>query len=98
MSYSRWGHSRWYTYWGKRESVIEDRGTALFVVCPIAEFTAEELRADMDSCIAIAVDAEDESTFFVTSVEKNELRKYMHKFLADVDARYPGDITIERLL
>ncbi len=87
MSYSRWGASRWYTFWANQEN--ENRDTALFEACPVAEFTAAELRADIQQCIDVAKQAEQTRFGDVSSEECEELRGYMTEFLADVDAAYP---------
>ena len=91
MSYSRWGASRWYTFWANQEN--ENRDTALFEICPVAEFTAAELRADIQQCIDVAKQAE-QTRFLgrigdVSAEECAELRGYMTEFLVEMDAVYP---------
>jgi len=58
----------------------------------VVSFTATELREDIDQCIDTAVTKEEKrfSGFGdVTQAERDELRKYMTEFLADVDRTYP---------
>lgn len=92
MSYSRWGASRWYTFWACQDERTENRETARFMVCPFASFTAAELRADIEGCLDRAMQAEaaevDEITPPVTEADREELRGYMLAFLADVDTKY----------
>ena len=58
MSYSRWGQSRWYTFWCVQNEKTENRDTAIFEICSVINFTAKELRHDMDKCVKIAEDIE----------------------------------------
>lgn len=77
MSYSRWSHSRWYTFWHVQDSATENRDTAIFSVCGEESFTAKELREDADACI--------DKCESCTEEEREELRQYMERFLADVN-------------
>jgi len=90
MSYSRWGHSRWYTFWACQRDETENRDTAIFEICPVVSFTAFELRGDMDDCLKEAKDAEERRyPRPVTDAELTELKAYMQEFLSDVDEQYP---------
>ena len=95
MSYSRWtGTSVWYTFWNfgrADETVPEDRDNAVFTVCAVADFTAKQLRDDMETCIAKVVEIEPHNS---SSLEA--LRECMRRFLVDVDARYP-EVTLDEV-
>jgi hypothetical protein len=85
MSYSRWGgrgRGYWYTFWLSPDGYPENRDTAVFEVCTVAHFTANELRGDMDGCMERAHRMDPDGDI-------DELRVYAREFLADVDARYP---------
>jgi len=94
MAYSRWGSSRWYTFWAGQDIATENRDTARFKVGFVAAFTAAELQSDIEHCLTIVMEKE-ESQFrsLVSDEEREELRGYMLKFLADVDKAYPLPIT-----
>lgn len=93
MSYSRWSNSRWYTFWScQPDGEIETRQNAIFEVCGVERFMAKQLRERLEECVDAAISAE--KRFFpesqeVTDEQRDELREYMRRFLADVDARYP---------
>lgn len=92
MAYSRWGGSRWYTYWRCQDEATENRKTSIFKICCIAEFTAEEIRNGIEGCLRISVKAEAKQfplQGVVTEAERDELRACMLRFLADVDDEYP---------
>ena len=89
VSYSRWGGSRWYTFWACQDDDTENRDSAIFEICAVASFTAKELREDIERCIARAVETELILFAPVDSAEKEELREYMQEFLRDVDREYP---------
>lgn len=95
MSYSRWMHSYWYTYWSCHpEGSIEDRDTALFEICAVKRFTAKELRDDIEGCLAQVKEAEATPGGGIrrgeaTDRDYQELRLYIQEFLEDVDERYP---------
>jgi hypothetical protein len=88
MSYSRWGSrgsGYWYTFWcvqpkGKKET----RDNAVFEICTLANFTAKQLRNNMDKCIK-KVQKLDESA---DNGKFMELRVYMNEFLNDVNCEY----------
>ena len=88
MAYSRWGGSRWYTYWAG-QAATKTRDTALFEICDVATFRADELRADIDKCLELVAGVEQSKGFDVMASQLEELRGYMLKFLADVDKQYP---------
>lgn len=94
MSYSRWGASRWYTYWACQDKETENRETAIFQVCPAASFTAAELRRNLDMCVSTVINSEPIGTHgHVTDAERDELAGYMYEFLADVKEAYPPRTT-----
>lgn len=85
MSYSRWSSSHWYTFWcvqpgGQQET----RNNARFEICSLTNFSAKELRDDMDKCLEKVADLDPDGCL-------DELKLYMKRFLADVDERYPTD-------
>jgi hypothetical protein len=85
MSYSRWGNSRWYTYWCVHPTdSVEDIDNAIFKVCGVLQFSAKELRADITGCAKKAADIDGAETLG----EIKELEGYMKGFLDDVDANY----------
>jgi len=87
MIYSRWGPSRWYTFWANRDD--ETRDNALFEVCSIVTFTAAELRDKREWCLRETKRlAELQSGWPVKDEEFDELRGYMLNFVADVDTHY----------
>lgn len=93
MSYSRWSCSEWYTYWScPLDEEKETRDTAIFSVCMIADFTAKQLRDNMDQCIEDVkriVEKEYKDPF--EESHYTELRGYMERFLSDVDEEYMRD-------
>ena len=77
MSYSRWLFSRWYTYWSTLSGdKMEDQ---VFMVCNVADFTYEQLTADIEKCL-------DECE--AAGKEREELRGYMQDFIEDVKMDY----------
>ena len=90
MAYSRWGESYWYTYWASPGQGIEElRDTELFEICPVAMFTAKQLRDDLDGCIQQAAETETGGRK-PTPLELDELREYVQEFLEDVNIKYSG--------
>ena len=52
MSYSRWLHSTWYTYWSTLpEGTKATRDNQVFEVCAVTAFTYKELKEDIDKCL-----------------------------------------------
>lgn len=87
MSYSRWSHICWYTFWcGQPSDQKETRASALFEVCGVCHFNAAELRKNIDLCVELACA---KAGFEVKPDEAKELREYMADFLEDVDRKYP---------
>lgn len=87
MSYSRWGSRGsgfWYTYWCvPPDGVKETKDNAIFVICTVTQFTAKELRENMDICIQ-------KVAILVSDLECSslpELRIYMKEFLIDVNEK-----------
>lgn len=73
MSYSRWSHSTWYTYWCVSSG--EKKEDQVFCVCGEMSFTYEELEADMKSCLKkVHGDV--------------ELKGYMVDFMSDVEREF----------
>lgn len=82
MSYSRWSNSEWYTFWCcPPDDSKENRDTAIFEVCGVIQFSAKDLRDDIEKCIAKAVE--------IQPSDSDELMEYMNDFLHDVDNDYP---------
>ena len=83
MSYSRWlgrGSGHWYTYWCASDGV-EDRDNAIFSICSVTDFTASQLRVDMDGCMKAVRELDKVGDI-------DELRGYAMEFLVDVDEEY----------
>lgn len=95
MSYSRWSHSYWYTYWCcPPDDATEDRDNARFEICGVLQFTAKQIRDDIDDCIAKvkAKEATPDQTMrngYATEADYRELRFLMNEFLEDVNTTYP---------
>lgn len=88
--YSQWGDSSWYTFWrAQPKGYVEDRDTAIFEICDVAEFSARELRNDLNGCALNAASL----VRYATTDQVEELKEYMIEFLCDVDAEYPSSIT-----
>ena len=49
MSFSRWSHSRWYTYWSGGED--NKRDNQIFQICACCHFTYKELVDDIEKCL-----------------------------------------------
>jgi hypothetical protein len=93
VAYSRWGNSRWYTYWLAQEHE-DTRDTATFQICSLhgnIDFTAKELRQDIDSCVRRACLQTSDHERAATRAEGIELKGYMQSFLEDVEMDFPGD-------
>jgi len=89
MSYSRWGGSRWYTFWCVQNEKTETRDTAIFEICAVVSFTAKELRDDKYKCLNIVKEKENKATKYIVSEEEiNELGVYMDFFLKEVNNEY----------
>ncbi len=83
MSYSRWSSSYWYTYWHvQQKDVIENRDNAIFSICMVTDFTAKELRENLEECLKIVEEKEPKGDI-------DELKIYIKRFLNDVDKHYP---------
>lgn len=82
MSYSRWSNSIWYTFWCTQSEDTENRDTAIFCICDVMDFTAKELRDDMQGCL-------DKVKLLEPDGDIYELVKYMQKFLKKVNEEYP---------
>jgi len=95
MSYSRWGASRWYTFWHVQQERTENRDTSIFDICAVKSFTAKELRRNMDGCVKITEEIENKKCkpkYKVVEKDLKELRRYMQSFLNDVDNEYPEEL------
>jgi len=74
MAYSRWGNGcHWYTYWqsGSGES-------AMFVIQNVANFTAKQLRDNLNWCIDLVKKIDQIG-------DTEELKIYIAEFLSEVD-------------
>jgi hypothetical protein len=95
MSYSRWSDSQWYTFWCVAdEGVVENRENAILEVMLCGRFTAAEIRNDIESCVQKAVLADEKRGNSPDKADVKELLNIMREFVADVDARYPAELTI----
>jgi len=86
MSYSRWagrGSGHWYTYWCVNDGV-ENRDNAIFAISSVTDFTASQLRVDMDGCMKAVRELDEHGDI-------DELRGYAMEFLVDVDEEYPKE-------
>jgi len=81
MSYSRWGDSRWYTYWGSSE--VTKKEDEIFRICGEDEFTYEQLSKGMGGCL-MSIALKTNCSF----EEIEELKGYMKRFLEDIDIYY----------
>ena len=87
MSYSRWGSrgsGHWYTFWHCQDEETENRDTAIFSICTVADFSAKNLREDLDKCMEIVKQLD-------PTGDTDELRVYCKEFLSDVDVMYPEE-------
>jgi hypothetical protein len=95
MSYSRWSYSQWYTFWCVAdECVVENRDNAKLEVMLCGCFTASQIRSDMEACVQKAKAADIARGACPDEADVIELRNIMREFLADVDAKYPAEMTI----
>lgn len=95
MAYSRWGGSRWYTFWFCQDDETENRETSIFEVCCVASFTAAELRENITRCLdeSVAIEKDQFGTNQpLRDDDRDELRGYFAEFLADVDEAYPSEV------
>lgn len=99
MSYSRWGDSVWYTYWGAYSDKFP-RDEQEFVVCSIGEVTYGEMKKDFESAVGRLVEQGiaqgkrefmAEGAFEPTPEELAELRGYMREFMAEVEEEFGSD-------
>lgn len=86
MAYSRWGGSRWFTFWSCRDD--ENCDNAIFSVCGVIDIEASEIRSNLSECIDRVCSIEELMFNPVSELEKSELRVYMEEFLLDVDVKY----------
>jgi len=84
MSYSRWGHSYWYTFWRVSYADVETRDNAVFEVCGSAAFTSKELRDNLQECLGKTKDITK-----CSDTDIIELTSYIDRFLNDVDEEFP---------
>jgi len=89
MSYSRWSNSKWYTYWCVApERTIEDRDNAIFSICSTMDFSAKQIREDINDCLALVANYANSEYGELTSEHIDELGGYMVDFLIEVDLEY----------
>lgn len=96
MAYSRWSNSDWYTFWvwmGGDDGTKPD--DEWFDVCNVRSFSYRMLKDDIDDCIERVKDAVNQSDYapeykerLLTQESLDELRGYMHQFIADVEEEY----------
>jgi len=89
MSYSRWSHSRWYTYWSCRGGNTKE--TQMFSICgDNLDFTYKELKEDLEGCLAKVSQIQKMATTGKKPSIKllEELKGYMLKFIEDVEEEY----------
>ncbi len=86
MAYSRWGGSCWHTFWCVHPSgEKETSDNALFEICGLCQFTAKELRDDIETCLNTVRDI----ASYADNEKIDELRTYIAEFLEDVKIAYP---------
>ena len=86
MSYSRWGNSRWYTFWCgvQPEGQKENKDNTIFSICGLINFSSKDIRDDIDVCLSVVSKKDPKAS----RSELEELRTYMEEFLLDVDNDY----------
>lgn len=93
MSYSRWSYSYWYTFHaGGHGGEPENRDNAIFEICTVTEFTAKELRDNLNGClkkVQLLCEADKLRDPMPSGADIVELGHYMHEFLEDIDRMYP---------
>ena len=85
MSYSRWDVSRWYTYWSCNSDDTRDK--QVFQICGTAWFYYEDLKEDIERCLALAMVREE----CTDMTDRDELKIYMQRFMGDVERSYPDN-------
>lgn len=86
MSYSRWSHSEWYTFWHVHpRGKVETRDNAIFDICGLMTFTAKELREDLEACLEKVHEKQPNGNI-------EELKLYIKRFLEDVEEEFPADL------
>lgn len=93
MSYSRWSNSKWYTFHSTQPGdEAEDSENAIFEIWGVCQFTAQELRDDLQECAVMAGKIYgatiEEVADGATIEEVAELTGYMLEFLADIKRLY----------
>ncbi len=78
MSYSRWSHSRWYTYYSASSG--ETRDTQMFCV-DAWDFSYKALKNNLKDCI----EKIREDDIHATESEIVELKGYIKEFIEDVE-------------
>lgn len=87
MSYSRWGRSRWYTYWCSvfkgdiDQKAKRQKKYQTFTICCVADFYYHELKSDMRKCVDQVLKVIPDAT----EDELIELKIYMWRFIQDVE-------------
>ena len=80
MAYSRWGSSRWYTYWVAQSSEVRD---PVFRVHTVGDATYNDMVMDFEKVLGKFVGQASKNTP-VLDWEKRELAEYMYRFMDDV--------------
>ena len=88
MSYSRWGSSRWYTFWDVYPE-NPDRDTACLTIDCENTFSAKELRENPEQCLERVRERYADAWHIpVTDKDLRELWVYINAFLTDVDEEF----------
>lgn len=91
MSYSRWGDSRWYTYWrGEDNSPLEEQVFQVDTLFTMGFIPYVEMKADFEAAVARFVKEAiaQEEEYAPDAEEIVELRGYMREFMAEVEAEF----------
>ena len=85
MSYSRWGNSRFYTFWSAADDGAETMDGQTFEVDCRAKATYGEMAQDFNRTLdLLIIEVEREKAGTTTAEEREELAGYMRAFMADV--------------
>jgi hypothetical protein len=83
MSYSRWGNSRWYTFWSATDS--DRREDQVFDVDCSFQFKYSELKKDRQACLRKVRAEYGELDKWELDEAYAELERYMLEFMKDVE-------------
>lgn len=92
MSYSRWGNSRWYSYWRiQADGVPRDKQEfAVDTLFTMGRITYGDMKADFESAVGRFVkdQIEQEPDFAPDAEEVAELKGYMREFMCGVEVEF----------